>query len=222
MTKRNEIAAVIFDMDGLMFDTESIAFKGWKWAGEKSGFPLPESLIYQIAGNNLKSTRALLEKAMGSDFDFHHVRQFRLQYAAEHIEKYGVPIKTGLYDLLDTLERLAIPKAVATSTERARAEGILAKANVLDRFRSIVCGDEIQNGKPAPDIFLAAAKKMNAIPEQCVVLEDSEAGIRAASAANMHPFLVPDLRMPADDALKMVSKTFSDLGEVAKFFDTYQ
>ena len=213
------LKAVVFDMDGLMFDTESIAFKAWKYAGEQSGFPLPDALILQIAGNNLKGTQVLLENTMGTDFDFHYVRQFRLQYAAEYIEKYGVPIKKGLFELLDVLEQFAIPKAVATSTDRVRAENLLVKTNIFKRFNTVICGDEIENGKPAPEIFLVAADKLDTDPAQCIVLEDSEAGIRAAAAAQMRSFLVPDMKMPSDEVMKMVSHIFSDLSEVAAYFN---
>jgi len=218
MIRKQDISCVIFDMDGLMFDTERLAIQVWQKAGRTYGFDIPESLIIECIGNNIQTSRAMLETALGKKFNFKQVRKLRIQYTNEYITKNGVPIKKGLYNVLNVLTKYSVLKAVATSTERNRAEAMLNVANILNNFDMIVCGDEIQRGKPEPDIFLSVAERLQITPEKCVVLEDSEPGILAASNAHMFPILVPDIKMPSEKTMKMVYRTFTDLDKVAEYF----
>ncbi len=216
MSKR-DIFAVIFDMDGLMFDTERIAIQAWRKAGTAYGYDIPESLIMDSIGRNARDTRFLFEKALGKDFDFQQVRKLRIHYAEEHIKQHGVPLKGGLLEVLDVLTTSSVLRAVATSTERARAETLLTAANVLEKFDVVICGDDVRKGKPAPDIFLLAARRLQTFPEQCMVLEDSESGIRAAVDAHMIPILIPDIKPPSEETLNLVYKVFPDLYGVALY-----
>ena len=124
-----------------------------------------------------------------------------------------MPHKRGLVEFLDFLEAKAIPKAVATSTVTASARDALSRAGVLSLFEIIVGGDAIQHGKPAPDIFLEAAAQLGAEPSDCVVLEDSEPGIRAACAAGMTPILIPDLREPTQEMRQLAHTVVPSLLE---------
>jgi HAD superfamily hydrolase (TIGR01509 family) len=218
MINKQTISAVIFDMDGLMFDTERIAIQAWQKAGKAFGFTIPESLVIQSIGNNIQATQSLFENSLGKSFDFKQVRKLRIQYAEEMFSQNGIPVKTGLYELLNVLTNYSILKAVATSTERFRAQMMLTQAKVLHHFDTIICGDEVANGKPAPDIFLLVAKRLQVPPKKCIVLEDSEPGIYAASYAQMIPILIPDIKKPSDELLNMAFKTFSNLSEVATYF----
>ncbi len=218
MKQTSDMFAVIFDMDGLMFDTEQIAVEAWQQAGRVCGYDIPESLIIQSVGRNVDDTKCLFEQALEPEFDFQQVRTLRIQYAADIIEQRGIPLKDGLFKLLDVLENGSILKAVATSTERIRAETLLRKANVHNRFDAIICGDEVQYGKPAPDIFLLAANRLQTIPHHCFVLEDSEAGIHAAVNAKMHPIMIPDLKPPSQWALAVVEHIFPSLHRAASYF----
>jgi HAD superfamily hydrolase (TIGR01509 family) len=203
------IAAVIFDMDGLMFDTERIHIDA------DCGCVIPESVIVETVGLDARSARAFLERALGPSFDYGRVRPLRLRYAAEAIERRGVPVKQGLPELLEALASLGVPRAVATSTERARAEMLLSRAHLREQFDVVVCGDDVERGKPAPDIFLLAAGRLRLDPRRCLVLEDSEMGIRAAKAAQMQAFLVPDLKAPAQAILALADGVFPNLRAVA-------
>ncbi len=211
------LAAVILDMDGLMFDTERIAIDAWMRAGADCGCPIPRSLIVETVGLDARSARSYLERALGRSFDYGRVRPLRLRYGAEVIEQQGVPVKPGLPELLEVLASRGVPRAVATSTERARAETLLSKANLAAPFDVAVCGDEVERGKPAPDIFLVAAERLRASPPQCLVLEDSEMGIRAARSAGMRAFLVPDLKAPGPETVALTDRVFPSLQAVASF-----
>jgi len=130
-----------------------------------------------------------------------------------------VPVKDGLLALLDFLDGAGIPKAVATSTERTRALRLLELAGVLNRFDAVVCGDEVARGKPCPDIFLTAAARLGCDPSTCMVLEDSESGLRAAHQAGMLPVLIPDLKMPSAEVRALTFRTFQSLSGVAQFLE---
>jgi len=118
-----------------------------------------------------------------------------VKYVLDYIEKNGMPVKPGLFELLDYLDHRGIMKAVATSTERKRTEKYLTLAGIRERFDAIVCGDEVERGKPEPDISLRLQEEQ-AKDLKCIVLEDSANGIKAASRAKMFPVLIPDIRRP--------------------------
>jgi HAD superfamily hydrolase (TIGR01509 family) len=218
MTGSGDISAVIFDMDGLMFDTERIAIEAWRRAGADSGYHIPEALVIECIGHDSRDTQRRFEKALGQGFDFHHTRRRRFRYAEQHIARHGIPFKEGLLEVLDVLSEQAVPLAVATSTEKSRAEALLGAAGLLERFDTVVFGDDVRRGKPAPDIFLLAAERLAAAPRRCVVLEDSDAGIRAAARARMRPILVPDLKAPTEATVRLALAVFADLREVAGYF----
>lgn len=169
------------------------------------------------AGRNIPDTRVILERGIGRQIPFKEMRAHRLAYASAFIEKHGVPIKRGMLGLLDLLEARSIPKVVATSTERVKAMEFLRHAGVVERFEFIVCGDKVSRGKPDPEIFLAAGRGVGVDAARCVVIEDSEAGIRAASAAGMIPLAVPDLRDLPEAVVALAHGVFSNLDEVASF-----
>jgi HAD superfamily hydrolase (TIGR01509 family) len=208
------ITAVIFDMDGLMIDTERMAQRAWQRAGAEFGFALPDALYLQAVGRTAKATEALFRAGLGADFPFEAVYERKQHYLYTTIEQEGIPTKPGLLELLDLVDRLALHKAVATSTARVLAIKKLTAAALLQRFDTLVCGDEVPNGKPAPDIFLAAAQKLGAAPEQCVVLEDSSAGIKAAHAAGMRAIMVPDLIQPTAEITPLAYCVMEDLHQV--------
>jgi HAD superfamily hydrolase (TIGR01509 family) len=214
---RSDIAAVIFDMDGLMFDTERIAIEAWQRAGRACHCEIPEALIIQSIGRDIHDTRILYEQALGPIFDFDRTRALRIRYTDDIIEQRGIPLKDGLFELLDLLEDHAVLTVVATSTERSRAEILLEKARLSARFDTVVYGDEVQHGKPAPDIFLLAADRLRVSPHQCIVLEDSNSGILSAAKANMHPFMIPDIESPSQDTVAVADRIFPDLYAVVTY-----
>ena len=207
------IRAVIFDMDGLMLDTERLAQQAWQHAGAELGYPLPDELYLQAIGRTAVATEALLRNGFGADFPFPAIYARKQQYYHEALAQ-AIPTKTGLFELLALVDRLGLPKAVATSTARPLAIKKLTTAGLFPHFAVIVCGDEIANGKPAPDIFLAAAAKLAIAPAHCLVLEDSPAGIQAAHAAGMVPIHVPDLIAATPETRRLAYQVVPSLHEV--------
>jgi HAD superfamily hydrolase (TIGR01509 family) len=193
-----KFSAVIFDMDGTMLDTERTYREVFNRAAADCAVEFPQSLHFELLGRNSKDTEKVL-LARWNDAELcarfldrcrhHHVQCFDSQ---------PLVMKPGLLELLDFLEQRNIPKVIATSTRRSNAIPRLQKANLLHRFVSVTTGDQVQQGKPAPDLFLLAASTINIPPHQCLVLEDSEAGVTGAHAAGMIVFMIPDMKQPCD------------------------
>ena len=193
------IAAVIFDMDGLMFDTETLNMAAWIEAARRHGWTMTEEQVRVHIGADRATTRRLMEKRFGPDFDFDTIRADRVKIAFERIEREGVPLKPGLRELLSWLRSHGVRTAVGTSSDRSFVDFYMARADLDHPFDAIVTGDQVERGKPAPDIFLRAAEALDADPADCVVLEDSYNGVRAARAAGMLPIMVPDLLPPTPE-----------------------
>ncbi|GMQ59722.1 HAD family hydrolase [Vallitalea sediminicola] len=213
------IEGIIFDMDGLMLDTECIALESWERAGKDLGYVISRELMMKAVGRTLVDTRKLLVNNLGDDFPFEEVRKVRIDYTKEFMSLNGVPMKEGLLEFLEYCKTREIPTAVATSTNRSDALELLEKVDIVDYFNTIVCGDEIEKGKPEPDIFLMASKKLGVNPEKCIVLEDSENGILAATRANMIPIWIPDIIAESDIARENARYICNSLNEVNIIID---
>jgi len=212
-----KISAIIFDMDGLIFDTERISIPAWQKAGRQFGYEIAEPHIIQTIGFNLQGTEGVLKGHYGSDFPFQAIRALKVLFIKEGFVKNAPPLKAGIRELLEWLGEINFPVGLGTSSERVRVLEYLDSAKISPYFNVVVCGDEVKNGKPAPDIFLAVAGKLGIPPPECVVLEDSENGIRAAAAAKMIPILVPDIREVPEEAKKLVRREFLSLLEVRDY-----
>ncbi|MCZ6871986.1 MAG: HAD family phosphatase [bacterium] len=206
--------AVIFDMDGLLLDTESIAYKAWMQAAQKWGIELPDALYFQVIGLNLHDTEGIFKAHFGDSFPFHEVRQLRLNFGQELITEHGLSPRPGAVELLVMLNAYKVPKAVATSTAKDEAWRRLHLAELSQYFDILCGGDEVERGKPAPDLFLLAAQRMGIQPADCLVLEDSEYGVQAAREAGMTPLLIPDIKPPSDHGKSIAHDIFTSLHEV--------
>jgi HAD superfamily hydrolase (TIGR01509 family) len=215
----DRIGAVIFDMDGLMLDTERLHLEHWRKATQDFGYDTMESVYMQSFGLNSRDTEGLFLRHFGESFPYVAIRDRWREYADHHVEHFGVPYKAGLIDLLNLLKPRQIPKAVATSTRRAGALRLLDKVGILEHFDVVVGGDEVTKGKPHPEIFLTAAERLQVEPAACLVFEDSPAGIRAAHAAGMIPVLVPDLISPPDDVRALAFRILESLEDAPDLFE---
>ena len=218
MRSISECKAIIFDMDGLMIDTERLALKAWQLAGADFGFPISDDIFITMVGRNRRDSDCILVEIFGSDFPVDAVRKKRRTYVDGWIDEGKLAVKSGLLELLSFLDEISMPKAVATSTGYERAVYKLSLTNLLAHFPIVVGGDQIQKGKPAPDIFLAAAMRLGVLPEGCLVLEDSDAGIQAAYDAGMTPVMIPDMKPPSEKSLTFAHRIFGGLGEFHSYF----
>lgn len=208
------IRAVIFDMDGLMIDTEKLLHKYWIQAANENGYPMKMEHVLQIRSLAAKFAIPKLKEMLGEDFDYYKVRTRRLELMAEHVERYGIEKKNGLDELLDYLKNEEYHLAVATATDMERTTNYLNKIGKFEYFEKIICGPMVENGKPAPDIYLKAAKELNCNPKECIALEDSPNGILAAYRAGCLPIMVPDLDLPDEETKKLLYTQAKDLIEV--------
>ena len=190
------VTAVIFDMDGLMFDTERLARDAWRRAMADRGYALDDDVYLTAVGRTVTAACRAFVDALGPDLPIDEIETAEARYLRDMIGR-SLPLKPGLRRLLGGLDELAMPGAVASSTEVAEVERRLVDAGLRGRFRAVVGGDEVEHGKPAADLFVLAAGRLGKIPAECLVLEDSEAGIMAAAAAGMTPVMVPDLVPPS-------------------------
>jgi HAD superfamily hydrolase (TIGR01509 family) len=212
------IAAVVFDMDGLLLDSEQIAYDIGRQVSLDLGIPWTHEVAMQLIGRNSREHEALLKGAFGPDYPLAiHQAEFGRRYEAV-IAAGTIPLKPGVMALFDQLDARAIPRAVATSTRRSRALPKLEAVGLLARVDTVVAGDEVARGKPEPDIFLAAAERLGQAPGDCLALEDSNAGVRAAHAARMQVVMVPDLLQPAEDVRAAGIEVAASLLDIAARF----
>ena len=190
------IQAIIFDMDGLMFDTEAMTRDLWNTIGAEMGYKHVSAVMPETMGVRLAQEGDIFRRHFGPDFPYEtFVTEFRRRFA-ERIESEGVPVKEGLYDLLEYLRREKIPCAVASSTSRKNVLHYCDQTKVTGYFQKIICGDMVEKSKPDPQIYLVAAREIGMAPEHCMALEDSPNGCLSARRAGMATVMVPDQIQP--------------------------
>jgi len=213
-----KIKLVIFDMDGVLFDSERLSKELYNRAFIKFGYILDNNISYETMGMSIKKANEVYRKFYGHKFPFWKIREEKLKMEREFILSNGVLLKEGLHELLNYLRKRDLKIALATSAGRERAELLLDSSGIKKYFNATTCGDEIKRSKPEPDIFLETAKKVNCKPENCVVLEDSKNGITAAYRAGMLAIMVPDMVEPGEEIKKMLFKKCNNLREVKDYF----
>lgn len=224
----DKIKAIIFDMDGLMFDTERLYEEAFAVIAKKWGYEseISKEFIKSFKGKSKASIKILYKslldkisiKREGKGFDFDEYLKQVLAYMFDFIEKKGMPIKEGLLELLKCAKENNLKTAIGTSENYQRVKFYLEKANIPENtFGVIICGDMVANGKPAPDIFLRACKELSVNPKETIVLEDSPNGIIAAHRAGAKPIMIIDCVEPTDKIIGMLfTKPLKSLAEVQK------
>lgn len=190
--------AVIFDMDGLMIDSERVSLACWSQAAGEFGLGLDEAVFLRMVGLGDRDTHALL-RAQGIEDSVIEAVAARCHVLYEERTQTGLPLRPGIVELLALLEAHEIPRAVATTTRQPRANRKLTAAGLLPYFDAVITSGDVARPKPAPDIYLLAAQRLGKAPERCLALEDSPAGTRAALAAGMTVIQVPDLVHPDEE-----------------------
>jgi beta-phosphoglucomutase-like phosphatase (HAD superfamily) len=206
-------AAVVFDMDGLLLDTETLYQEAIVLAAAEGGQEVAQEVFNRTVGLPWAQSRTLLLSHFGETFP---VDEFQAAWVRHFwvIAEARLELKPGALELLDTLDQLALPRAIATSSSPRTVERHLTTHDLLGRFNEIVGHGDYERGKPAPDPFLKAAERLGVEPWACLALEDSHNGIRAASAAGMMTVMVPDLLEPTDEIRGLCTFVARSLHEV--------
>ncbi len=208
------ILAVIFDMDGLMFDTERLCTWATEQTGKEMGREGLSGFAKEVIGLREAECKRKYFMQFGEEFPFEQFSRRRQEIIDRYIREKGVPVKPGLFELLNFLKRGGFPMAVATSTSRRHALAYLERTGAAPYFDQMMFGDMLENGKPAPDIYLKAASLLEVAPEDCMALEDSPRGIQSAHAAGMTTVMIPDLLPPDQDDRKRYDYCVPSLFEV--------
>ncbi|MGK7911992.1 MAG: HAD family hydrolase [Synechococcus sp.] len=196
MLHRDRIKAAIFDMDGLMLDTEPIYRKAWTLAVADCGYTLDNNHYEYLVGCSNDDCDRFMLDLFGEDYPVDRCRQLRDCFWRSEIANNGIPLKPGLHELLDYLQAMELPTAIATASLRSEAALSLATSGIGNRFQFSTAGDEVPNNKPAPDIYIETARKLGIAPHECLVFEDSNTGATAAIQSGAIAIVVPDLQPP--------------------------
>lgn len=208
-----DFEAALLDMDGLMLDTEGPAVFFWLRAASELGWEVDRSVPLSTVGLDEDGTRRRVLDSCGPRFPYDAVRDRMIELLAERERGGGPRMKAGLPELLDAFDDAGVPYAVATSTAKEEAERRLRDVGLFHRFAATAFGDEVSAGKPAPDIYLLAARRLGVEARRCIGFEDSEAGLRALAAASVPSIFVKDLIDPAPAVLAGVRLRCADLLE---------
>ncbi len=203
----------VFDMDGLMFDSERLVFEIWRDMLAEDGYDFNLNIFRKTMGLRRDESEKVYKSVYGENFDYESRKNQSRAVFKSRILKDGVPVKKGLFELLDFLKKNNIKMAVATSTSAETAHWAIKLSGAYDYFDAFVCGNEVPNGKPAPDVFLKAAEKIGVPPKECAAFEDSINGIKAAYEAGMFAIMVPDLIQPDDVTKNLASAVCKSLDE---------
>jgi HAD superfamily hydrolase (TIGR01509 family) len=205
--------AVVFDMDGLIFDTERLYRDAMMGAAEHHGRDLPLSVFTSMIGGTGESSRRILADHFGPGFDL-DTYMTRTWTHFHELAEADLALKAGVGELLDLLDRHGTPRAIATSSNRDIVNHHLAAHDLARRFDTVVAQGDYARGKPHPDPYLEAARRLGVAPEVCLALEDSHNGVRAASSAGMMTIMVPDLLDPTEEMRTLCVRIAQDLHEV--------
>lgn len=214
--------AIVFDMDGVIFDSERIAFHCWEKVGRRYGLSNIWETYMKVIGVNEAETKAVVLKTYGKDFDYEKFSAETSMLFHEIADRTGLPVKKGVRELLSYLKDKQISLGLASSTAQATVEAELKQAGLYHYFSIVVGGDLLKHSKPEPDIYLMACEKMGVAPGDAYAIEDSYNGIRSAYTAGMSPIMVPDM-LEATEEMRLKSVVvLKDLLQVKNWFETLE
>ena len=212
--------AVVFDMDGVIFDTERLVIEFWKEVAKKHNIPNVEHTCIQCLGTNRVRTREIFLENYGADFPYDPYRAEVTELFNTHYKGVPLPTKPGVRELLSYLQAQDIKVGLASSTAQHLVRDEIGTAGLLPYFQTLVCGDMVEHSKPAPDIFLKACEILNADPTKSIAIEDSFNGIRSAHCAGMTPIMVPDQVQPTDEIRALAFHVMPSLLDVLNWLKT--
>ncbi len=217
MAENRNFKAVIFDMDGVIFDTERMYLDIWSGLAQEKGIGDIRTLLTACIGTTDETTRQMVEDTLGEKFSFDNLYEEADQRFRHIAATSGIPVKKGARALLTYLQSAGVSVGLATSTYRARAEKELENEGLLSFFTEVTYGDEMQVSKPDPAIFLRACEKLGVKPEESVIIEDSFNGVRAGRASGAHVIMVPDIVQPDEEIRGLADVILPDLEAVQEY-----
>ena len=213
------IDTVIFDMDGVIFDSEILVLQAWKEVAERHGIAGVEAACHECLGTNSVVSKGVFLKHYGEDFPYEEYKAEMAKVFFSHASDGRLAKKPGVEELLKYLKENGFKVGLASSTQEATVRRQISEGGLLKYFDQIIGGDMVKRSKPEPDIFLEACRRLESEPERCYVIEDSYNGIRAAHAAGMHPIMVPDLMEPTEEMRGLAEKIFESLYDVMEYLN---
>ena len=220
MSDKDRIEAVVFDMDGVIFDSEKLVIDCWIPVAEKYHIPDIEAACHDCLGINAALTREKMKQRYGEDFPYDTYKAEMSALFFERTKNGNLPQKPGVKELLGFLKEKKIKVALASSTRREVVVRELTEGNLISYFDEVVCGDMVSKSKPDPEIFLKACEQLSVEPECAYAIEDSYNGIRSAHAAGMRPIMVPDMAEPTPEMEELSERILPSLLNVKEYLDS--
>ncbi len=212
--------AVLWDMDGTLFDTERIVMDCWERVCDAHGYANSRPILLRCIGRNIRESNEILRENFGEGIDIEAMRKEQKDLMYGEIGKSSVPVKAGITDALEWMATKGIPTALASSSDHAKIVSYLERSGLKKYFITIVGGDEVTQGKPHPEMYLTTAKKLGIEPKDCLVFEDSRNGVISASEAGMQVVMIPDLVDITDDLVPRVHYLLRSGTEIIPLLET--
>lgn len=209
------IRGVIFDLDGTLLDTEKLYQRFWLEAAHRLGYPMRPEHALAIRATAAIYAEPLLKRLVCPEFDYHAVRALRRELMEAYIDAHGIDPKLGMRELLEELHRRGLRIGLATATDEPRARKYLRMVDAERYFDAITCASMVSRGKPAPDIYLLAARRTGVLPGEAMAVEDAPSGIRSAHEAGLFTVIVPDRDAPDEETRALCDAVVGSLSDVA-------
>lgn len=218
MSLPRTVKAVVFDMDGLLVDTETVVFRAMQRAAALIDGEMPLSTFQRMVGLQHEASDSILMEHFGEGFD---LEAWSVAVSAHFQEELGagIALKAGVVEILDWLDSVGMPRAIATSSRLEAVRHSLGPHGVVERFHALITRDIPMRGKPHPDPFLKAAEALGVAPGDCLALEDSHNGVRSATSAGMMTIMVPDMLDPTEEMETLTVRIARDLHEVRELLE---
>ena len=215
---KKPVEAVLFDMDGLLIDTEAVYIDALQDAARDLGIEISLDFCHSMIGISGRECDVMIQNFYGAEFRVDRFRECFSGHAKRRLDGH-LPVKPGVVEMLDFLGGRGLRLAVATGSGRMTAERHLGKAGLIDRFAAVATRDDVENAKPAPDVYLEAARRLGVAPQHCIAFEDSNVGLTAAHAAGTMAFMVPDILPPLPEVRAKCLRVFGDLHEARQLLE---